>query len=320
MSTIQAPSAPATPSAPSAPAAPPAAAPSAPPAAASTPAPAGDRTTLSPEASGTPGSAGPVPNLANAFGAPPAASPAAAPAAAPAGSQPVPQRADEALRNRDFQAQTQIAQEMLQRAGRGEAFTSEERTALRNIADGAQINATLQAAIYQKTSTPNGPGGATAFEKTQVGIVASNDPRVRSGGYVGYTLGAELRVPLPNGTTITPYTQYTVRSDRATAGVEDTHGSQSGVRVEQRVGPARVGVDLNNTQSVLTGKVEREFATPGALPGSTTRVGADVSLSARGNAFARETAQRAIELERRNQSMRALSERYNIPFRPQAAN
>ena len=150
--------------------------------------------------------------------------------------------------------------------------------------------------------------------------MASNDPRVQSGGYVANTVGAERRIELPNGTTITPYTQHTVRSDRAATGVEDTQGPQSGVRVEQRVGPARVGVDVNDTQSVATAKVERQFPTPGALPGSTTRVGADLSVSARGNAFARETAQRAIELERRNQRMRALAERHNIPFRPQAAN
>jgi hypothetical protein len=224
------------------------------------------------------------------------------------------------LRNRDFRAQTQIAQELLQRAGRGQAFSDEERTALRNIANGAQINATLQAAIYQKTSTPAGPGGVTAFDKTQAGYVASNDPRVRTGGYVANTVGTERRIELPSGTTITPYTQHTVRSDRAATGVEDTQGPQSGVRVEQRVGPARVGVDANNTQSVGTAKIERQFATPGARPGSTTRVGADLSVSARGNAYARETAQRALELERRNQSMRALAQRYNIPFRPQAAN
>lgn len=315
MSTIQAPSAPITPSSAPTPAAPSAAAPPVSPAAASPPA---DRTVLSPEAQQPQAPSSSLPNLANAFGAPPAAATPAT--SAPTGSRTVAQRTEEALRNRDFGSQTQIAQEMLQRAGRGEAFTDEERTALRNIANGAQINATLQAAIYQKTSTPNGPGGVTAFDKTQIGYVASNDPRVQSGGYTANTVGAERRVQLPNGTTITPYTQHSVRSDRATTGVEDTHGPQSGVRVEQRLGPTRLGVDLNNTQSVATAKLEGEFATPGARSGSTTRVGADLSLSARGNASARETAQRAIELERRNQTMRRLAERHNFPFRPVAAN
>lgn len=334
MPPIEAPTAPSSPPAssrPAAPASPPpsAPAPAAPAPAAAAPAPAAsERTTLSPEAAQPTEPTGPVPNLGSAFGppAPAAAAPAApgtpaaaAPAAGAPATQPVGQRTEEALRNRDFRAQTQIAQDLLQRAGRGEAFSDEERRALRAIADGAQINATLQAAIYQKTSTPLG-GGVTAFDKTQVGVVASNDPRVQSGGYVADTVGTERRIQLPNGTTITPYAQHTVRSDRADSGVEDTHGLQTGVRVEQRVGPARVGVDVNNTQSVGTAKLEGEFATPGARPGSTTRLGIDASVSARGNAFARETAQRALSLERRNQALRARSERYGIPFHPQAAN
>lgn len=301
MSTIQPSQAPAT-SAP-VPAAGPAAPPVSPSPVAQTPAPTGDRTTLSPETSEPASPPSPLPNLTNSFGAPPPAAPASA-----------PQRAEEALRNRDFRSQTQIAQELLRRAGRGEEFTPEERTALRNIANGQQINATLQAAIYQKISTPAGPGGVTAFNKTQFGLVASNDPRLPTGGYAATTVGAEQRIQLPNGTTITPYTQHTVRSDQATTGVEDTHGPQRGVRIEQQVGPARVGVDLNNRQSVVTGKLERE------IPGTTTRLGGEVSLSVRGNAFARETAQRAIELERRNQSARRLAERTNTPFLPVAAN
>lgn len=215
--------------------------------------------------------------------------------------QTVAQRAQDALTQRDFKAQNQLAQELLAKAKRGEAFTAEERTAVDALRNTPQINATLQAAGFQKTITPTGPFGQ-AFDKTQVGFVLSTDPKVKNGLFGANSVGNEKKFTLPNGTNVVPYAQNTWRSDA------NPPSLQTGVRVEHPVKlPANfsltAGADLNNNQSGLHARVERQFNTPGSLNGKTT-LGAEVNVSANSNALARETAQRAHQIERNYQYQR----------------
>jgi len=191
-----------------------------------------------------------------------------------------------ALGNSDFKHQQKAARELHARIMRNETPSHDELEALRILSGQPQSKGgSLQVAGYHQSEQGLGP--AKVFHKTEVGYDS------REGVFAGTQSGSEVKLEVPGaGPSVSFYSRIVNRTG------QEPNQAQVGVEVQHNLGPASVGVDVNNQGGSFTAKLESP-----ALGGQ--RVGLEASATApRGNGIARDYAFRALERHALNQAGR----------------
>ncbi len=193
------------------------------------------------------------------------------------------------LRDRDFGAQAQLADELMKRVADQRdlpmemrtPLTDSERDALELLRRDPQLRGGFDVSAYMKTKCGIG------YTKDTVGYSQHTDGP--SGAYGEKTVGIEQELDYKAGKVVI-YGEHTERDD-------GTSSDKAGLKLEASRGPLRVGVDTGGDGSVYA-KLETPRTT---LPnGCTVAYGAQLDVAIPyGNGLARDMASHGLDINRR---------------------